>query len=103
MHFTAHPGGDDDLAPIREVRERLQEAHRLLPGEDLDATGAGYRVGYRDVSHFNREYRSPSVSPDARRAPAASSGGGARRLLSKKGTALRADEKSSRVPSQQHL
>jgi AraC-like DNA-binding protein len=24
--------------------------------EDLDAAEAGYRVGYDDASHFNREY-----------------------------------------------
>ena len=27
-------------------------------GENLDAAGAGYRVGYDDASHFNREYKS---------------------------------------------
>ena len=27
-------------------------------GEGLDATRAAYRVGYQDVSHFNREYKS---------------------------------------------
>jgi AraC-like DNA-binding protein len=26
-------------------------------GEDLDAANAGYRVGYNDASHFNREYK----------------------------------------------
>ncbi|MGZ6376194.1 MAG: hypothetical protein ACXWPI_15930, partial [Ktedonobacterales bacterium] len=26
--------------------------------EDLDAARAAYRVGYRDASHFNREYKS---------------------------------------------
>jgi AraC-like DNA-binding protein len=37
---------------------RLQEARRLMLGEDLDATSAAYRVGYHDASHFNREYKS---------------------------------------------
>ncbi len=37
---------------------RLQEARRLLLGEDLDAASAAYRVGYQDASHFNREYKS---------------------------------------------
>jgi AraC-like DNA-binding protein len=37
---------------------RLQEARRLLLGEDLDAASAGYRVGYRDAAQFNREYKS---------------------------------------------
>ena len=27
-------------------------------GEDLDAATAGYRVGYEDAAHFNREYKS---------------------------------------------
>jgi AraC-like DNA-binding protein len=27
-------------------------------GENLDAASAGYRVGYDDASHFNREYKS---------------------------------------------
>src|SRR6266496_3543191 len=37
---------------------RLQEARRLMLGEDLDAASAAYRVGYQDASHFNREYKS---------------------------------------------
>jgi AraC-like DNA-binding protein len=37
---------------------RLQEARRLMLSEDLDAASAAYRVGYRDASHFNREYKS---------------------------------------------
>ena len=36
----------------------LQEARRLMLGEDLDAASAAYRVGYHDASHFNREYKS---------------------------------------------
>jgi AraC-like DNA-binding protein len=37
---------------------RLQEARRLMLGEELDAASAAYRVGYHDASHFNREYKS---------------------------------------------
>jgi len=37
---------------------RLQEARRLLLGENIDAASAAYRVGYQDTSHFNREYKS---------------------------------------------
>ena len=37
---------------------RLQEARRLMLGEDLDAARAAYRVGNHDASHFNREYKS---------------------------------------------
>jgi AraC-like DNA-binding protein len=47
------------LSPLQfQKRLRLQEARRLLLGEDLDAASAAYRVGYRDASHFNREYKS---------------------------------------------
>ena len=47
------------LSPLQfQKRLRLLEARRLMLGEDLDATSAAYRVGYRDASHFNREYKS---------------------------------------------
>jgi AraC-like DNA-binding protein len=47
------------LSPLQfQKRLRLQEARRLMLGEDLDAASAAYRVGYRDASHFNREYKS---------------------------------------------
>lgn len=36
---------------------RLQEARRLLWGEDVDAATAGYRVGYEDASQFSKEYK----------------------------------------------
>jgi AraC-like DNA-binding protein len=35
----------------------LQEARRLMLGEDLDAASAGARVGYEDPSYFGREYK----------------------------------------------
>ncbi len=47
------------MSPLQfQKRRRLLEARRLMLGEDLDATRAAYRVGYRDASHFNREYKS---------------------------------------------
>jgi AraC-like DNA-binding protein len=47
------------LSPLQfQKRLRLHEARRLMLGEDLDAASAAYRVGYRDASHFNREYKS---------------------------------------------
>jgi len=47
------------LSPLQFQKQlRLQEARRLMLGEDLDAASAAYRVGYRDASHFNREYKS---------------------------------------------
>ena len=46
------------MSPLQFQKHlRLQEARRLMLGEHLDATSAGYRVGYDDVSHFNREYK----------------------------------------------
>jgi AraC-like DNA-binding protein len=47
------------LSPSQfQKRLRLLEARRLLLGENIDAKGAAYRVGYQDASHFNREYKS---------------------------------------------
>ena len=47
------------MSPLQfQKRLRLQEARRLMLGEDMDATSAAYRVGYNDASHFNREYKS---------------------------------------------
>jgi AraC-like DNA-binding protein len=47
------------MSPLQfQKRLRLQEARRLMLGEDLDAATAAYRVGYRDASHFNRQYKS---------------------------------------------
>ncbi len=46
------------MSPLQfQKRLRLQEARRLMLGEGLDAASAGYRVGYQDASHFNREYK----------------------------------------------
>jgi AraC-like DNA-binding protein len=47
------------MSPLQFQKQlRLQEARRLMLGEDLDAASAGFRVGYRDAAHFNREYKS---------------------------------------------
>ncbi|MBN1815519.1 MAG: AraC family transcriptional regulator [Anaerolineae bacterium] len=46
------------MSPLQFQKQiRLHEARRLMLGEDLDAASAGYRVGYNDASHFNREYK----------------------------------------------
>ena len=46
------------MSPLQFQKQmRLQEARRLMLGEDLDAASAGYRVGYGDASHFTREYK----------------------------------------------
>ena len=54
-HFKAATG----MSPLQFQKHlRLQEARRLMLGEHLDAASAGYRVGYDDAAHFNREYKS---------------------------------------------
>jgi AraC-like DNA-binding protein len=46
------------MSPLQFQKQlRLQEARRLMLGEDLDATSAGLRVGYDDASQFSREYK----------------------------------------------
>ncbi len=46
------------LSPLQYQKQiRLQQARRLMLGEGLDAASAGFRVGYNDASHFNREYK----------------------------------------------
>jgi len=46
------------MSPLQFQKQlRLQEARRLMLGEGLDATSAGYRVGYDNASHFTREYK----------------------------------------------
>jgi AraC-like DNA-binding protein len=55
------------LSPLQfQKRLRLQEARRLMLGEDMDAASAAYRVGYDDASHFNREYKSLFGAPPMR-------------------------------------
>ena len=46
------------MSPLQYQKQlRLQEARRIMLGEQLDAASAGYRVGYDDASHFSREYK----------------------------------------------
>lgn len=46
------------MSPLQFQKQiRLQEARRLMFGENLDAASAGYRVGYEDASQFSREYK----------------------------------------------
>jgi AraC-like DNA-binding protein len=55
------------MSPLQfQKRLRLQEARRLMLGEHLDAASAGYRVGYDDAAHFNREYKSVFGLPPMR-------------------------------------
>lgn len=55
------------MSPLQFQKQlRLQEARRLMLGENLDATSAAYRVGYDDASHFNREYKRLFGAPPIR-------------------------------------
>ena len=55
------------MSPLQfQKRMRLQEARRLMLGEDLDAGSAGHRVGYGDASQFSREYKRLFGTPPAR-------------------------------------
>jgi AraC-like DNA-binding protein len=46
------------MSPLEFLKQLwLQEICRLTLGEGFDASSAGYRVGYNDVSHFTREYK----------------------------------------------
>jgi AraC-like DNA-binding protein len=56
-----------DMSPLQFQKQlRLQQARRLMLGENLDAATAGYRVGYSDASHFSRDYRKHFGEPPAR-------------------------------------
>ncbi len=55
------------MSPLQFQKQlRLQEARRLLLGGNIDATSAGFRVGYDDASHFNREYKRLFGAPPMR-------------------------------------
>jgi AraC-like DNA-binding protein len=65
--FHRHFKAVTTLSPLQFQKQlRLQEARRLMLGEDLDVTTAAYRVGYNDASHFNREYKSVFGDPPLR-------------------------------------
>lgn len=65
--FYQHFKSVTALSPLQfQKRLRLQEARRLMLGEDLDATSTAYRVGYNDASHFSREYKSLFGDPPMR-------------------------------------
>ena len=56
--FHEHFKAVTAMSPLQFQKQvRLQEARRLMLGEDLDAASAGFRVGYDDASHFSREYK----------------------------------------------
>lgn len=55
------------MSPLQFQKQiRLQEARRIMLGENLDAASAGYRVGYDDASQFSREYKRMFGQPPVR-------------------------------------
>jgi AraC-like DNA-binding protein len=56
--FHHHFKSVTSMSPLQFQKHlRLQEARRLMLGEDMDAASAGFRVGYEDPSQFSREYK----------------------------------------------
>jgi AraC-like DNA-binding protein len=65
--FHAHFKATTAMSPLQFQKQlRLQEARRLMLNEHLDAAEAGFRVGYDDASHFNREYKRHFGEPPMR-------------------------------------
>jgi AraC-like DNA-binding protein len=55
------------MSPLQFQKQiRLQEARRLMLGEDLDAASAGFRVGYEDPAYFSRDYKKLFGAPPQR-------------------------------------
>lgn len=55
------------MSPLQFQKQiRLQEARRLMLGEDLDVASAGFRVGYEDPSYFSRDYKKLFGAPPQR-------------------------------------
>ena len=56
------------MGPLEFQKQiRLQEARRLMLGEDLDAASAGYQVGYEDPAYFSRDYKKLFGAPPPQR------------------------------------
>ncbi len=65
--FHEHFKSVTAMSPLQFQKHlRLQEARRLMLGEDLDASSAAFRVGYEDTSHFSREYKRQFGAPPIR-------------------------------------
>ena len=65
--FHHHFKSVTSMSPLQFQKQiRLQEARRLMLGEDLDAASAGVRVGYEDPSYFSRDYRKLFGAPPHR-------------------------------------
>jgi AraC-like DNA-binding protein len=55
------------MSPLQDQKQlRLQEARRLMLGEDMDAAVASHSVGYESPSQFSREYSRLFGAPPSR-------------------------------------
>lgn len=65
--FYQHFKSVTAMTPLQfQKRVRLQEARRLMLGENLDATRAAHEVGYSDAAYFSRDYKSLFGNPPKR-------------------------------------
>ena len=65
--FHAHFKAVTAMSPLQFQKHlRLQEARRLMLGQNLDAAEAGYRVGYEDPAYFSRDYKRHFGEPPMR-------------------------------------
>jgi AraC-like DNA-binding protein len=65
--FHHHFKSVTSMSPLQFQKQiRLQEARRLMLGEELDAASAGFRVGYEDPSYFSRDYKKIFGAPPQR-------------------------------------
>ncbi|HVQ38508.1 MAG TPA: AraC family transcriptional regulator [Pyrinomonadaceae bacterium] len=65
--FHHHFKSVTSMSPLQFQKHlRLQEARRLMLGEDMDAASASFRVGYEDPSYFSREYKKLFGAPPQR-------------------------------------
>lgn len=65
--FHHHFKSVTSMSPLQFQKQiRLQEARRLMLGEDLDAASAGFQVGYEDPSYFSRDYKKHFGEPPQR-------------------------------------
>ena len=65
--FHEHFKSVTAMSPVQFQKQiRLQEARRLMLGENLDVASASFRVGYEDPSYFSREYKKMFGAPPQR-------------------------------------
>jgi AraC-like DNA-binding protein len=65
--FYEHFKSMTAMSPVQFQKQiRLQEARRLMLGENLDVASASFRVGYEDPSYFSREYKKLFGDPPQR-------------------------------------